>query len=192
MSDASGTGTNNEEDKAKGQGFYRNRAQSLESSPVVDLQPTYLTEVRGVKSESAMKSMLKKAEEKDGEGKRKKKTKLVESDRMDKNALKAALKAQMPMDDDDDKAADVTNGVAAIGLALASASEKDKGGLLGLFGRVERRKKKGKMKEKVPEVLPPSILKTEEKKRQASEKRVVFDLPDDADEDDYAYDELGE
>jgi hypothetical protein len=187
-----GSSPNNEEDKAKGQGFYRNRAQSLESSPA-DGKLTYLTEVRGVKSDSSMKALLKKVDEKDTDGKRKKKPKLVESERMDKGSLKAALKAQMPIEEDDDKTADVTTGAAVLGLALTSQSERqDKGGLMALFGRVEKRKKKGKVKDKVAEVLPPSILKSEEKKRQPSEKRVVFDLPDNADEDDYAYDELGE
>ena len=188
-----GAVTNNEEDKVKGEGFYRNRAQSLESDPSENT-PTYLTEVRGVKSESALKAIMKKEEEKEGEGKKKKKKKkLVESDRMDKSALKAVLKAQMPADDeDDDKGPDVATGAAAIGIALTSQSEKqDKSGLLSLFSRVERKKKGKAMKEKVPEVLPPSILKTEEKKRRPSDKRVVFDLPDKADEDDYGYGELG-
>ena len=53
-----------------------------------------------------------------------------------------------------------------------------------MFGRVQKKKLAKDKKPKVPEVLPPSILLTENKKEEGKkkgkeEKRVVFDLPGD-------------
>ena len=130
------------------QGF-RRRSPSLESAPMPD-KVTYLTEVRGVTSEAALKQAKKAmAEAKDDKkGGRKK---LVESNKLDKHALKAVLKATMHIDEDDDdeakKPAEAAgDGAAATAVSLksgtkggaaAAADEKDKGGLLSMFSRVE-------------------------------------------------------
>ena len=53
-----------------------------------------------------------------------------------------------------------------------------------MFGRVQKKKLAKNKKPKIEEILPPSILVTENKKEEGKkkgkeEKRVVFDLPGD-------------
>ena len=63
---------------------------------------------------------------------------------------------------------------------LLGEGNTDKGGILGMFGRVQKKKNPKHNKPKVVEILPPSILITETKKsekKSQEEKRVVFDLP---------------
>ena len=171
----------------------------MESAPTQE-KVTYLTEVRGVTSESVMK-MAKKALAETKDEKKGTRKKLVESNKLDKHALKAVLKATMHVDEDEDddgkKPVEAAGDVAALlqsgakgGGATAAADDqaKDKGGLLAMFSRVEKKGKAQKKKKMPAEPPPTSILLTDEKKkRRPSDKRVVFDIPEGEDED-FGYD----
>ena len=188
----------NDDPTASPQGF-RKRSPSLESAPTQE-KVTYLTEVRGVTSESVMK-MAKKALAETKDEKKGPRKKLVESNKLDKHALKAVLKATMHVDEDEDddgkKPVEAAGDVAALlqsgakgGGATAAADDqaKDKGGLLAMFSRVEKKGKAQKKKKMPAEPPPTSILLTDEKKkRRPSDKRVVFDIPEGEDED-FGYD----
>jgi len=146
---------------------------------------------------------------------KKKKKKLVESNKLDRQSLKAVLKAaSSQLDEEDDDA--VAAGAAAISLPLSSPgqggsatstvssggagkgkvkdADKGGGGFGSLFGGGKKKAaaaaaaaaaEKQKRSDEPPPPLPGILRSERAKKRPPSDKKVLFDVPEGPDEVDY-------